>query len=223
MTDPSASALARWLDLPRLALVCTGLLVAGVAVGVQLGGALPLPLGPGTDQVAVYARTQPGAVRLIATAVFLASIPLACYAAVAGAQLRRLGATRPATVAAVTGGSVAAAALAVTGVLGWVFAGVRADAVLARSVYFLAFLAGGPGHLMALGFLIAGIAAPSLSLGLLPRVLAWSGLVIAALAEVGTLVLAWPPLGIMLPIVRVAALVWLVVAGARLCDRGLES
>ena len=35
-------------------------------------------------------------------------------------------------------------------------------------------------------------------------------------AELTTLVLIWPQLGVLLPIARVAALLWLVVAGALL-------
>jgi hypothetical protein len=45
---------------------------------------------------------------------------------------------------------------------------------------------------------------------------AWIGLVIAVLAELATLVLVWPALGVILPIARISALVWLVVAGALL-------
>jgi hypothetical protein len=102
--------------------------------------------------------------------------------------------------------------------LGWTLSRpeVSADAALVRAVYFLVFLVGSPGHLVALGLLVAGMAVPGRALGLMPRPLAWAGLVIAALAEVTTLVLAWPELGVILPIARVAGLSWLVAAGAAL-------
>ena len=218
MIDLSAPALRRWLVLPRLALVCIGLIFGGLALGLLLGGVMPLPYAREADAVAAYVRNEPAAIRVIATAVFASAIPLAIYVAKAAARLRLLGATRPATATALTGGSLAAAALALTGVLGWVLSlhGPRADPVLARSLYFTAFLVGGPAHLMALGFLVAGIAVPSLTLGLLPDALSWTGLVIAALAELTLLALAWPPLGFVLPIALIAGLVWLVVAGARL-------
>jgi hypothetical protein len=93
---------------------------------------------------------------------------------------------------------------------------VSADAALVRALYYLVFLVGGPGHIVALGLLIGGMAAPSLALGLLSRALAWAGLAIAGLCELATLVLAWPELGPILPVARVSALAWLVVAGARL-------
>jgi hypothetical protein len=64
--------------------------------------------------------------------------------------------------------------------------------------------------------LIAGIAVPSLIVGLLPRPVAWTGLVIAGLAELTTLVLIWQALSPLLPVARFTGLIWLIVAGALL-------
>jgi hypothetical protein len=93
---------------------------------------------------------------------------------------------------------------------------VNGDPALVRALYFLVFLTGGPAHVVALGLLLAGIAVPGLILGLLPRSVAWSGLAIAAVAELTTLVLVWPGLAVLLPIARLPGLVWLIVAGALL-------
>jgi hypothetical protein len=203
--------------LVLLSVVCVGLLFGGIAIGVALGGVMPLPYGPATAVVA-YVRAQPLAVQVIATAVFASSVPLAIYAATVSTRLRQLGVTAPGATIALTGGTLAAGALGLTGLLAWTLSRseVSADASLVRAVYFLVFLVGGPGHIVALGLLVAGIAVPSLILGLTPRPLAWVGLVIAALAELTTLVLVWPELGVILPIARVSALAWLVVAGALL-------
>ena len=70
--------------------------------------------------------------------------------------------------------------------------------------------------MVTLGLLIAGIAVPGLIVGLLPRPVAWTGLVIAGLAEVTTVVLIWPELSPLLPVARFTGLVWLIVAGALL-------
>jgi hypothetical protein len=217
MNDSSASAPPSRLALPGLGLLCVGLLFGGLAVGVALGGVMPLPYGP-MSAVVAYVRAEPVALQVMATAVFASSVPLAIYAATAGARLRQLGVARPAAAIALTGGTLAAGALGLTALLGWTLSRpeVSADAALVRAIYFLVFLVGSPGHLVALGLLVVGMAVPGRALGLMPRLLAWTGLVIAALAEVTTLVLAWPPLGVILPIARVAALVWLVVAGAAL-------
>jgi hypothetical protein len=64
--------------------------------------------------------------------------------------------------------------------------------------------------------LIAGISVPGLILGLLPRLVAWTGLAIALVAEVTTLALIWPGLSPLLPLARFTGLIWLIVAGAML-------
>ena len=200
-----------------LSLVCLGLLISGLAIGVALGGVMPLPYGPVTA-VSAYVRTQPVAVQVIAIAVFASSVPLAIYAATASTRLRQLGVTAPGATIALTGGTLAAGALGLAGLLAWTLSRpeVSADTALVRAVYLLVFLVGGPGHIVALGLLVAGMAVPSLVLGLTPRPVAWIGLATAALAELTTVVLAWPELGVILPIARVSALIWLVVAGALL-------
>ena len=200
-----------------LSALCLGLLFGGIAVGVALGGVMPLPYGPATA-VTAYVRAQPVAVQVIATAAFASSVPLAIYAATASTRLRQLGVTAPGATIALTGGTLAAGALGLTGLLAWTLSRpeVSADAALVRAVYFLVFLVGGTGHIVALGLLVAGMAVPGLIVGLMPRPVAWIGLAIAGLAELTTLVLVWPELGAILPIARVLALAWLVVAGALL-------
>ena len=207
-----------------LSLACLGLLFGGLAIGVALGGVMPLPYGP-VAAVQAYVRAQPVAVQVIATAVFASSVPLAIYAATAGARLRQLGAPAPAAGIALTGGILAAGSLGLTGLLGWTLSRpeVSADTALVRALYYLVFLVGGPGHIAALGLLVAGMAVPSLNLRLTPRTVAWSGLAIAALAELTMLVLVWQQLGVLLPIARVGALVWLVVAGALLPRGDLDA
>jgi hypothetical protein len=207
-------------DGPPLAIVaaiCIGLLFGGLAIGVALGGVMPLPYGP-VAAVERYVRAEPVAVAVIAVAVFGSSVPLAVYAATASARLRQLGVAAPGPMIALTGGILAAGALGLTGLLAWTLSRpeVSRDTALVVALYYLVFLVGGAGHIVALGLLVAGIAAPSLIVGLLPRPLAWAGLAIAGLCELTTLVLVWPVLGPILPVTRVSALAWLVVAGARL-------
>jgi hypothetical protein len=207
-----------------VSLACLGLLFGGLAIGVALGGVMPLPYGP-VGPVQAYVRAQPVAVRVIATATFGSSVPLAIYAATVGARLRQLGAPASAAAIALTGGVLAAGSLGLTGLLGWTLSRpeVSADTALVRALYYLVFLVGGPGHMAALGLLVVGMAVPSVALRLTPRAVAWSGVVIGALAELTTLVLVWPRLGVLLPIARVAALVWLVVAGALLPRRDFDT
>jgi hypothetical protein len=90
---------------------------------------------------------------------------------------------------------------------------------LVRALHDLAFVTGGTAHVVFLGLLIAGIAVPGLILGLLPRQVAWAGLVIAALGEISTASLIWAPLAVLLPIARFPGLIWLIIAGRLLPER----
>jgi hypothetical protein len=203
--------------LARVAAICIGLLVGGLAIGVALGGVMPLPYGP-VAAIEQYVRAHPTAIQVIAVAVFASSVPLAVYAATASARLRQLGVAAPAATIALTGGVLAAGALGLTGLLAWTLSRpeVSADTTLVGTLYYLVFLVGGAGHIVALGLLIGGMAVPGFASRLLPRPLARAGLAIAGLCESTTLVLIWPALGPLLPVARVSALAWLLLAGARL-------
>jgi hypothetical protein len=200
-----------------LAAISFVLLIGGLAIGVAIGGVPPSPFTTGAS-VQNFFVAHPVAVRAAAVGAFGASVPLAIYAATASARLRQLGVTAPGATIALAGGVLAAGALALCGLLVWTLSRpeVTADGSLVRALYFLVFLTGGPGHVVVLGLLVAGVAVPSLILGLLPKTVAWAGLVIAAIAEVTTLVLVWPPLMVLLPVARIPALVWLIIAGAML-------
>lgn len=203
--------------LAVLALLCIAVLVGGVAIGVAVGGVMPLPYGT-ASAVTAYVRAQPTAVRIIAVATFASSLPLAIYAASAGGRLRRLGAGAESAAVALAGGTLAAGALGLAGLLGWTLSipEVVANAAVVRTLYLLVFLTGGPAHIAALGLLVGGIAAPGLTRALMPGPLARMGLATAALAGLATVVLIWPAFGVLLPIARVLALTWLMVAGVAL-------
>jgi hypothetical protein len=211
-------------SLVLLAAMCIALLFGGLAIGVAIGGLMPLPYGP-IGPVQHYVQTQSLAIRIIAVAVFGSSVLLAVFAATVSARLRWLGDVGAAPIIALTGGILAAGSLGLTGLLGWTLSRpeITGDTTLVRALYLLTFLVGGAAHVVALGVLIAGIATSGLALGLLPRALAWVGIAIAALCELTMLVLAWQALGPVLPVARVAALAWLLVAGARLPARRSDS
>lgn len=204
--------------LALLATVSLVLLLGGLVVGVTLaGGVMPLPFGSGTA-IGDYVAGHHGAAVAIAVGTFGSSIPLAIYAATASARLRQLGITAPGATIALAGGLLASAALALSSLTAWTLSRpeVTSDAALVRALYYLTYLAGGPWHVVTLGLLIAGIAVPGLIVGLLPRPLAWAGLVIAGVAELTTLALIWPEVSPLLPVARLAGLIWLIVAGALL-------
>ena len=203
--------------LALLAAISLVLLLGGLVIGVALAGVMPLPYGSATA-IQDYVAGHHAAAVAIAVGTFGSSIPLAIYAATASARLRQLGITAPGATIALAGGLLASAGLALSSLTAWTLSRpeVTSDVALVRALYYLTYLTGGPWHVVMLGLLIAGIAVPGLIVGLLPRPVAWTGLVIAGLAELTTLVLIWPGLSPLLPVARFTGLIWLIVAGALL-------
>jgi hypothetical protein len=204
-----------------LALVSTALLVAGVVGGAAIAGqTYPSPYAD-AELIRQYFATSSLAVTIGGTAAFASAVPLLIYAATVSARLRQLGVTAPGATIALAGGVAGAAVLALSGLLQWTLArpAVVTSQPLVRAVHDLSFLTGGPAHVVFLGLLVAGVAVPALLLGLLPRALAVTGLVIAAVGELATLALLWPELSVLVPLARFPGLIWLVVAGFRLPRR----
>jgi hypothetical protein len=206
--------------LALLAGISLGLLVVGLGIAGALGGVPPLPYRSASTVLA-YFRSQSVAAQTAAVFVFGSSIPLAIYAATASARLRQLGVTAPGATIALAGGVLAAGGLGLSSLLLWTLSRpqVGADAAVVPALYYLVYLTGGPWHVVTLGLLLAGVAVPSLILGLLPKPVAWAGLAVAGIAEVSTVVLIWPESSVLLPIARFAGLLWLIVAGVMLPSR----
>jgi len=200
-----------------LAAISLGLMLAGLAVSAALGGVTPSPF-ENSAVIERYFTGQPDAVRAGGILVFASSVPLALYAAAVHARLRNLGVRAPGAVIALTGGTVGAALLSLSGLLQWALSrpAVRTEVPLIRGLQDLSFLTGGVGHVVFLGLLLAGVAVPSLFLRLLPRPLAVAGLVLAVVAEVSTVSLIWPAASVLLPIARFPGLIWLTAAGVLL-------
>ncbi|MCW3818513.1 hypothetical protein ONA91_29150 [Micromonospora sp. DR5-3] len=202
-----------------LAVVFAALFIASLVLGTLLasGKPYPSPFGPAADILA-YFRDHQHAVQVSAALQFAAAIPLAIYTATASARLHQLGVRAPGATITLIGGALSAGFLALCGLLGWVTSQpeVLDEPALVRALQFLTFATGGVGHVVPLGLLIAGVAVPGLLARLLPRWLAWSGLAIAAVAEIATVSLLIDNAAILLPIARFTGLVWLITAGFRL-------
>lgn len=207
---PAPSAGRRPQSGPRLlipVLAFTALTVAYVIVN----SATPRPDASGAE-VLRYAATHTTALKVGSWLLLGSTAPLAVLAGVFYRRLRALGITAPGSAITLVGGVLAAAALTLSALFTWAGGRLPSDAspALARALADLSFLSGGPAYSMMFGLLIAGISVPGLLARLLPRPLAWSGLVLAAAAMVSSLTLVAGPFAFLLPVVRFGGLVWLV-------------
>jgi hypothetical protein len=201
-----------------VAVIATGLFVASLVVGALGGGPFPSPYDSSSDVLAFFA-THRTTVRVAATLQFASAVPLAILAAALVSRLQFLGFSRvPGTLIALTGGILASGLLVVSAVVQWVLSRpeVATERVVVRPLADLSFAAGGPGHVVFLGLLIAGLAVPSAVARLLPRGLALAGVAIAAVAELSTLALISQPAAFLLPLARFGGLAWLIAAAVLL-------
>ncbi|WP_431278486.1 hypothetical protein [Leifsonia poae] len=202
--------------LGALAIVSAALLAASLIVGAILAGG-PGFVSPfaGKDAVTAFAQSDWVSIRVSALLTFGSAVPLGILAASAFARLGQLGVRVPGPAIGFFGGATASILLMVSALASYALSqpDLTADASIAYVLSFLAFATGGVGYATGMGLLLAGIAVPSLILRLLPRWLSWTGLVIAALAELSFLSLALEPLQFLLPIARFGGILWLIAAG----------
>lgn len=198
-----------------LGLVSLGLLIGSlVSMAILTGGTITSPFED-TETVAGFFADHGFAASFASMLQLGSAIPLGIYTATVYARQQRLGIRVPGPVIGQFGGTAAAILLAVSAIITWTQSQptVAANPELTHALAYLSFATGGFAHVLGLGLLVAGIAVPTLLLRLLPAPLAWTGLVIAVLAELSFLTMVFEPVQFLVPIGRFGALIWLVVAG----------
>jgi hypothetical protein len=190
------------LIIPGLAF--TLLTIAGIAVAAGV----PRPDASDADVLA-YIGEHASTMRLSAFLTLGASVPLAIWSAAAYRRLRALGITAPGSAIALVGGVLASGLAALSGLVSWATAGVSDSAPLAAALRDLTFATGGPGFVVFLGLLFAGVSVPMLLLRI-AQPLAIAGLVLAVVAELSTLTLLTLNAAPTLPIARFGGLIWLI-------------
>jgi hypothetical protein len=169
--------------------------------------------------VAAYYTGHHTLALLWGTTVFASSIPLMIWTATVYRRLRQLGISAPGIAMSLSGGLLASAALAVSGLSIWTAAQpvIAAQPGIAAALNGLSFATGGAGFVVPLALLVAGVCVPALFTKLLPRPLAWFGLVVAALSALATLSLLITPLAVLLPVGRFGGgVIWLLMASVLL-------
>lgn len=194
-----------------LGILLLSLLLAGLLSGGQV---FVSPFAPATDVMRFY-QQDVAAVRIAGVLQFGSAVPLGIFAATVYARQLRLGVKVPGPAIGYFGGIAGAVFLMFSGLVTWLLSRpeVTVDLTLVRALAFLAFATGGVGFVVGLGLLVAGLAVPALILRFIPRWLAWTGLVLAALSELSFLSLAIEPLQFLLPIGRFGGMLWLVAVG----------
>jgi hypothetical protein len=195
------------------ALAYAALTIASVALSARIPQA-----DASAASLLAYVRSHHTFMQVAGCLEFAAAVPLAIWTATGYRRLRTLGVNAPGAVIGLSGGLLAAASLALSGLVSWTVSQVSGtvDAGLARVLADLSFATGGTGFVAPLGLLLAGMAVPALILRLLPRWLAWTGLVVAAIAELSTFSLLTGGLDVTLPVGRFGGLLWLLAVSVLL-------
>jgi hypothetical protein len=208
------------LGPPLILLACihAGLFAGGLLTCFLLTGkAFISPFSP-AETIAGFYRLNGDAVRIQSFFLFGSSIPLGLYTATVASRLNYLGVRAADLTIALYGGFGASFFLALAGLLQWVLSHpeLATSTEVIRALQDVVFIKGGPAHTTLLGLLLAGIAVPSLFIGLLPRWLSIFGLVLAAFGELSSLSLILPQAMIFIPLARFPGFGWLVLCGAYL-------
>jgi hypothetical protein len=204
--------------LVPLALISVGLFAASLVVGATGGGPFPSPYDDTRDVIAFFSAHST-TVRVASTLQFASAVPLAILAASLSSRIRYLGFARvPGVLIASSGGVLASGMLATSALAQWVLSrpGTATNSSVVRPLGDLAFATGGPGAVVFLGLLVAGLAVPAAVGRLLPRPVWIAGIACAAIAELSTIALLSKPAAVLLPIARFASLAWLTAAAALL-------
>ncbi|HMH34268.1 MAG TPA: hypothetical protein VK543_14620 [Puia sp.] len=200
-----------------LAIIFALLFITGLSFVISFSGTHPYFPGPweSVGTIATYFQNQSHDVLLCAFFQFGAAAPLGILTATLVSRLRFLGARAPGSYIALFGGFMVTFNMALTALILWVMAypGMAQDALIIRSLYYLAFAIGGVGYSLPMGLLIAGVAVTAGFMKLLPRWLVWFGILIAVIGELSWFSLIYPKLLMLIPLTRFPGFIWLVMAG----------
>ncbi|HLH09282.1 MAG TPA: hypothetical protein VKW78_18745 [Terriglobales bacterium] len=207
--------------LGALAIAYTVLFNAGLsaisAFGLPFGVKPPFWPGPweSSDVIVSFFHTHHAAVLICVALQIGALIPLGIFAAAVVSRLRFLGINAAGPNIALFGGFLTVFNGMAAGFTVWtmIHPGITLDVTLTTALYYLSYAFGGPGFSIPMGLMIAGICVPAGFRKLLPKWLVAFGLLLAVAGELSWLNLIFPGAIFLIPLVRFAGFVWLILAG----------
>jgi hypothetical protein len=177
------------------------------------------------ETVRSFFAANPAAVRVSSFFLFASSVPFGLFAVTTVSRLRFMNVRAAGTNIALFGGIIAANALMLSGLSGWILSlpEVAVSAPVVKAIYFFSFLFGGVAYAVGFGLLAAGVSVTSYFSRLLPRWLAAFGVVVAIAGEFSSLSLVTYPANFLIPITRYLGFIWLLLAAVKLtASRHLE-
>jgi hypothetical protein len=208
------------LKLQKIGVLSGVIFVALFGVGFIFATVLvtepyPSPFGPpfgfptGIERYFTNNRTQVEAMSFVYS---LAALALLCFAAVVARVVRWAEGEEGVLSGLALGGGVMAAAFALlTALFIWVLARPRTveEPILLHAMHDLAYLAGGPAHVLALTPFVGASALAMLNKHIVPRWISWMGIAAAVLSLLSVTALLWESATLLLPLARVITFVWI--------------
>lgn len=202
--------------LGAVSIVYTSLFLASLVItGIMTrGGHIPSPF-QAADQSQAFFSQNPDAIRIGAFLQFGAAIPLGVFTATAVSRLQFLGMNVAGVFISLFGGFAASVFVAISAALQWILSqpSVALNTAAARILHLASFISGGPGVVVPLGLLVAGISVISAFTRFLPRWLVVLGFVVALAAELSSLSLVSTAFIYLLPVARFLGFVWIIATG----------
>lgn len=205
-----------------VALFGLGLLFASVLPPEPYPSPFGPPFGPSTE-IERYFNSSRTQVRVMSFLYSVAAVMLIIFTSYLAALVRRTTNEAGVLFALTLGGGVTATAfLQLSALCLWVLARpetVEVNALL-HTMHDLAYLTGGPAHVLSFAP-FAGASSLALLKGtVLPRWIVWAGLATAVLSILSVAALLWEPATLILPLGRLFAFVWIFFISVVLTLRG---
>jgi hypothetical protein len=195
-------------------LFMTSLVLLGALTG---GEGFPMPFASlAKSQQALQKFAD--VIRLNAFLQFGAAIPLGIFTAAVTSRLSFIGINVTGVSIALFGGITASLLMTISGICGWILSqpGVANDMSIMHAIQLFGFSTGGVAHIAALGLLMAGVSVPCLFGKLIPKWIAWLGIILAGIAELSAFSLIFYPATFLLPIARFGSYAWMIGTGFNL-------